>query len=67
MNKMSVLGLTFVDIDGQSLAFFQFRIPIFTRNIHTFLFQIERFLYKMVYFTEIKVYFSMVIWSKYYF
>ena len=35
MNKMSVLGLPFVDIDGQSLAFFQSRIPIFPSNNHT--------------------------------
>ncbi len=32
MNKMSVLGLTFVDIDGQIMAFLQTRNTIFPRN-----------------------------------
>jgi hypothetical protein len=43
MNKMSVLGLTFVDIDGQSLAFFYTRIPIFTRNNILFYSKLDAF------------------------
>ncbi len=32
MNKMSVLGLTFADIDGQIMVFLQTRNSIFPRN-----------------------------------